>query len=180
MMGFKTFQNAPFGEIPKKDRVKTNTLAICQGGCNRLSKINNTTYQLCSTCSDKWRYHGYECDVPNCEFVADGSIRFIKKENKMLCVACFGSWVVMKFCIWERFVEKRHLRLLRPKTFVKALEDGIISPVEKENRVKYIEVAECHHCYQEKPINSPLLSIMYGLHQAPSISWRNLWRMRSK
>ena len=66
----------------------------------------------------------------------------------------------MKYCIWERFVEKRHLYFLRPKTFVKALEEGIISPVEKENRVKQRTVAECHHCYQEKRITCASISIM--------------------
>jgi hypothetical protein len=155
MTGFKTFQNVPFKKIPKEDRVKMKGLAICQGGCNRLSKISNGLYQLCGTCSDKWRYYGYSCDVPNCESVADGSILFYTRENKMVCVNCSKSWTRMKYCIWERFVEKRHLYFLRPKTFVRALEDGIISPVEKENRVKCIEVAECHHCYQEKSINNP-------------------------
>ena len=153
-MGFKTFQNVPLNIILKEDRVKIKELAICQGGCNRLSKIANSPYQLCSTCVHKWRYYGYACDVPNCESVADGSIPFYTRENKMACKNCYQSWTHMKYCIWERFVEKRHLRLLRPKTFVKALEDGIISPVEKENRVKHKEVAECHHCYQEKTINN--------------------------
>ena len=153
-MGFKTFQNVPLKITPKEDRVKTKTLAICQGGCNRLSKIENTTYQLCSTCSKKWRYYGYECDVPNCESVADGSMTFNLKDDKMMCHSCYQNWGRMDFCIWERFVEKRHLRLLRPKQFVKALEEGIITLVEKENRVQVKEVAECHHCYKEKPIHS--------------------------
>jgi hypothetical protein len=154
-MTFKTFQNVPFKKIPKKDRVKCQTLAICQGGCNRLSKITNTTYQLCFTCSYKWRYHGYSCDVPNCESVADGSISFHTRENKMICRNCYKSWKYIGFCIWERFVEQRHLWLLRPETYVKALEEGIITLVEKENRVKPKEVAECHHCYREKPIKNP-------------------------
>ena len=159
MTGFKTFQNVPLKIIPKEDRVKIKELAICQGGCNRLSKIANSPYKLCSTCIHKWRYYGYSCDVPNCESVADGSIPFYTRENKMACKNCYQSWTHMKYCIWERFVEKRHLRLLRPETFVKALEDGIISPVEKENRVKHKEVAECHHCYEEKPINGPLYQL---------------------
>lgn len=158
-MSFKKWQNVPFGKIPKEDRVKARELAICQGGCNRLCKIDNTAYQLCKTCSGKWHYHSYSCDVPNCESVADGTIQFMAKENNMLCQNCYQSWKKMKFCIWERFVESRHSWLLRPKTFVKALEDGITSLVEKENRVKQKDVAECHHCYQEKPIISPLYQL---------------------
>ena len=46
MMGFKTFQNVPLKIILKEDRIKKKVLAICQGGCNRLSKIINTTYQF--------------------------------------------------------------------------------------------------------------------------------------
>jgi ribosomal protein S14 len=155
MVGFKKYQNVPFNEIPKKDRVKAKTLAICQGGCNRLSKINTTTYQLCLTCSGKWRYHGHSCDVPNCESVADGSIAFHTRENKMACGNCYRAWKRMDFCIWERFVEERHLWLLRPETFVKALEEGFISPVKKKDRVKQKEIAECHHCYRESKINNP-------------------------
>ena len=154
MTGFKKFQNVPLKIIPKEDRVKNGELGICQGGCNRLSKINNNTYQLCRTCISKWRYHGYECDVPNCESVADGSRLFTHTKNKMMCESCCQHWRRLDFCIWERFVEKRHMRLLRPKQFVKALEEGIITLVEKENRVQVRkEVAECHHCYKEKPIH---------------------------
>jgi len=158
-MAFKTFQNVPLKIIPKEDRVKLNSLAICQGGCNKLSKIGNTPYQLCNSCSPKWRYHGYSCDVPNCDSVADGTTSFNTKENKIICHNCYQSWKKMKFCIWERFVEKRHLYFLRPETFVKALEDGIISPVDKENRFKFGEVAECHHCYEEKRISNPLYQL---------------------
>ena len=161
-MSFKKYQNVPFGVIPKEDRVQWHELAICQGGCNKLSKIANTTYQLCSTCSDKWRYYNYDCDVPNCEAVADGTIHFNTKENKLVCIRCYGSWRSMKFCIWERFVESRHLFLLRPETFVKALQDGIISPVEKENRVKKGVVAECHHCNREARINNPIYQLCHN------------------
>jgi hypothetical protein len=84
-MSFKKWQNVPLKIIPKEDRVKARELAICQGGCNKLSKIHNTTYQLCSTCGNKWRYHGYSCDVPNCESVADGTIDLIQKKTKCLC-----------------------------------------------------------------------------------------------
>ncbi len=155
-MAFKKFHNVPLKKIPKGEGTKKGDIVICHGGCNCMKSIVNTTYQLCKNCTDKWRYHGYECDVPNCESVADGSKLFTPsiKENKMICDSCYQSWRKMKFCIWERFVEKRHLYFLRPKTFVKALEDGIITIVEKENRVKDREWAECHHCYEEKPIKT--------------------------
>jgi len=155
MTGFKKFQNVPLKIIPKEDRVKTGTLAICKGGCNRLSKISNTTYQLCPTCGPKWTYHGYSCDVPNCESEADGTIVFKKKENKMVCGNCYYSWQKMDFCSWEHLVESLQSHLLRPKTFVKALEDGIISPVEKENQVKYKEIAICQGgCNKLSQINN--------------------------
>ena len=61
------------------------------------------------------------------------------KQDKIMCAvnAINIAWNDMDFCIWERFVEEAtfvgcygHLH------FVKALEEGIITPVEKENRVK--------------------------------------------
>ena len=152
-MSFKTFQNVPFKEIPEENRVKQRELAICHGGCNSIKSIHNTSYQLCGTCSNKWRYHGYSCDVPNCDALADGSISFYNKENKMLCENCYSSWKMMKFCIWERFVEQRHLHLLRPETFVKALAEGLVARVE--NPVKFNEIAECYHCHREVSINNP-------------------------
>lgn len=154
-MTFKTFQNVPLEVISKGEGVKYKTVAICQGGCNSIKKICNTTYQLCNSCGDKWRYHGYECDVPKCKSVADGSMTFNVKDDKIMCHSCYKSWKnTYNFCIWERFVEMRHLYFLRPKTFAKALEEGIITLVEKENRIQNQEVAECHHCYKKKTIHS--------------------------
>ena len=153
-MTFAKWQNLPFAEVPRQDRVSSKAVAICRGGCNKIARIDNPTYQLCSGCSNKWRYHGYSCDVPNCESEADGTIIFNKKENKMICHSCYMAWSRMDYCIWERLVESRHLVLLRPKTFVKALEEGIISPIEKENRFNQSEVAECQHCNRESQISS--------------------------
>lgn len=147
---FETFKDVPFEIVPKENRVKAKELAICQGGCNSIKRIDNVPYQLCSTCSHKWRYHGHSCDVPNCDTVADGSMIFNNKENKTLCNGCYHSWGTMKFCIWERFVESRHLHLLRPETFVKALAEGLVAPVE--NPVRFKEIAECHNCHKETPI----------------------------
>jgi hypothetical protein len=152
-MSFKMYQNVPFKEIPKENRVKKGELAICRGGCNSIKPINNTTYQLCKSCSPKWRHHGHSCDVPNCESVADGSRGFFIKENKMLCKGCYLSWKKMNYCIWERFVEQRHLHFLRPETFVKALAEGLVARVE--NSVRHKEIAECHHCHREAPIRNP-------------------------
>tara|TARA_R110001599_G_scaffold351820_1_gene584667 strand:- start:58 stop:978 length:921 start_codon:yes stop_codon:yes gene_type:complete len=153
-MTFKKFHNVPLEVIPKGERAKNGDIGICHGGCNCMKRIDNTTYQLCSTCATKWRYHGYECDVPNCDTVCDGTIRMQPKDDKMVCTNCYDSWRKTDYCIWERFVEKRHLYFLRPKTFAKALEEGIITIVEKENQVKYKGLAECHHCYEEKTIHS--------------------------
>jgi len=152
-MSFKKFHNVPFNEIPKENRVKQRELGICQGGCNSIKPIDNIPYQLCSTCSYKWRYHGYSCDVPNCDAVADGETRFLTKESKMLCGNCYQSWEKMKFCVWERFVESRHLYFLRPETFVKALAEGFVAPVE--NPVRQGEIAECSFCHKEAQINNP-------------------------
>ena len=151
-MSFKKWQNIPFAEVPLQDRVKHKELAICRGGCNRLSKIKNTTYQLCSSCASRWRYHGHSCDVSNCDSVADGKIIFHSKENKMLCAKCYGTWQIMDWCIWERFLEERELYLLRPPTFVKAIAAGLVSPVE--TTVKQHSIAECKNCKKEKVINS--------------------------
>jgi hypothetical protein len=149
---FETFKDVPFKIVPEENRVRTQELAICQGGCNSIKPINNILYQLCKNCSDKWRYYGHSCDVPNCDAVADGSISFKTKENKMLCRNCYKSWKLMKFCIWERFVESRHLYFLRPQTFVKALAEGLVAPVE--NPVKWKKTAECSYCHKEAQINN--------------------------
>ncbi len=118
-MTFKTFQNVPFKEIPKGERAKKGELSICNGGCNCMKSVDSTIYQLCSTCTKKWRYHGYECDVPNCESIGDGSVVLNVKDDKIVCHSCYQSWkLTYNFCIWERFVEMRHLRFLPPKAFV--------------------------------------------------------------
>jgi hypothetical protein len=148
---FETFKDVPFKIVPEENRVKQKELGICQGGCNSVKPIDNVPYQLCSNCSNKWRYHGYSCDVPNCESVADGSIIFKFKENKMLCGGCYSSWKLMKYCIWERFVEQRHLYFLRPQTFVKALAESLVAPVK--NPVKWNKIAECSFCHKEAPID---------------------------
>lgn len=150
---FKTYENVPLKVIPIDERVKNKTVAICHGGCNCMKAIANTTYQLCRGCSDRWRYLGHSCDVPNCDTVCDGTIRMQPKDGKMVCTKCYDAWKNMNYCIWEQFVEERNLYLLRPPTFVKALEEGIVSPVE--NPLKRGDVAECHHCYEDRKIFTP-------------------------
>jgi|TARA_R110002020_G_scaffold367748_1_gene579654 hypothetical protein len=152
------WEASPLVPIPEKERVRgvdgVNPLAICKGGCNRLCKIQNKTYQICEPCSRKYRYFGRECDVPNCDSVSDGKTSFYHREGKFVCGSCLASWQKgFKGYVWERFVEERQLYLLRPKTFVKALEDGLISEVAYP--IKQVEVAECHFCHEYKPINYP-------------------------
>lgn len=149
------WEASPLVPIPEGFRVRevngVNPLAICKGGCNRLCKIQNKTYQLCEPCSRKYRHFGWECDVPNCDAVSDGVKSYYKKQGKYLCGGCFHAWEGLNYCVWEQFVEERHLYLLRPKTFVKALEEGLISEVL--NPINTHEVAKCHFCHEYKPIS---------------------------
>lgn len=149
----ENWANCPFPIIPKEQRIKNRGIGICKGGCNSLARITKNKYQLCSTCTGKYRLFGAECDVPNCEVIADGNTVFQKYDNKILCRGCWGSWGVMGFPQWERFVEERHLYFLRPKTFVKALQEGLVSPVKTPVGKK--EIAECHFCHEYKTINNP-------------------------
>ena len=150
------WEASPLVAVPKETRLKGQKkpkilpMGICKGGCHRFCKIQNTKYQVCEPCSRKYRYFGRECDVPNCESISDGKTTFYSKEGKYVCGGCFASWSNLNFCVWERFVEERHLYLARPKTFVKALEEGIVSQVP--NPVKTNEIAECQFCYEYKPI----------------------------
>ena len=109
------WEASPLVPVPEKERVRevdgVKPLAICKGGCNRLCRIQNTTYQLCEPCCRKYRYFGRECDVPNCESTSDGKTTFYSKEGKYVCGGCFNAWQNIKYCIWERFVEERHLHL---------------------------------------------------------------------
>ena len=144
--------DCPLPKISKDKRVRVGDLAPCKGSCHRYTSIRQTTYQLCRSCIPKYQYYGSECDVPNCDAVADGKTTFERRENKLVCRGCYSTWKTLNFCQWERFVEERHLFLARPKTFVKALEDGLVSPVE--NPVERKEVAECHFCHEYKTINN--------------------------
>jgi len=147
----KPNQHIPFGQVPKENRVKKGTVAICRGGCNEIRSIRNTTFQLCAICSHKWRYAGHDCDC--CETPLNGSIKGHFKENKIVCGNCYDTWQRLEFCVFERLVEHRNLLSARPKTFVKALEEGLVSPVE--NPVGYNEIAECKSCGREKTIHNP-------------------------
>ena len=148
----EAWSKCPLPVIPEEKRVKYRELGICKGGCNCIRKIHNTTYQLCSNCNGKFNYFGNSCDVPECDSICDGSLRFFKKENKLICGNCRNSWQRMGNCHWDKFVEQRHLHFKRPETFVKALELGFIYPVE--NPVKSRDMAECYHCHRNMAINN--------------------------
>jgi len=128
------------------------SVAICKC-CKRDMKIDNTEYQLCATCSLKYRHYSSSCEVPNCDAISDGSIGFNRKENKILCKNCYEMWrKTLKSYTWDIFVEERHLYLLRPPTFVKALAAGLVSPVE--NPVRHNEIAECKTCKRDMKIDN--------------------------
>jgi hypothetical protein len=149
----ESWMNCPLPIIPKEERVKQKSLGICNGSCNSLKKIDNTTYNLCSTCYPKYRFYSESCDVPNCKSVSDGSIGFNTKQNKVVCIPCYTMWnKTLDFCAWERFVEERHLTLLRPPTFVNSLAEGLVSSVE--NPVKNHAIAVCKNCEREQPISN--------------------------
>lgn len=149
----EAWAKCPLPIIPEEKRVKGKQLGICKGNCNGFKPIHNSKYQLCGNCSNIYRFHGASCDVPNCDSVADGEMRFHTKENKIVCNGCYKNWMRKDFCVWERFVEERHLYLLKPEPFVKALEEGIVSEVE--NPVPMNEVAECSHCHRYMQIKTP-------------------------
>mgnify|MGYP003122911460 CR=1 FL=1 len=54
----ETWVQMPFDPVPEEKRVKAWDMAICRGSCNSIKKIQNVPYQLCSTCSKKYRYYG--------------------------------------------------------------------------------------------------------------------------
>ena len=160
----EAWKNCPLPIIPKEERKTTREIAPCKGSCNKLTKIHNNKYQLCSTCAKKYRHYGVECDVPNCETVADGKIAFtLTPENKLLCISCERSWKgTFKNCAWERFVEERHLHLLRPSTFVKVAEEGLLQEIPKTQRVKQGDVAKCQFCYKYESIDNLIYQLCSG------------------
>lgn len=150
------FANAPLQEIPKMNRVKFRELAICKGNCHSLRRIYNTTYQLCSTCSNCLRYQGFQCDIPSCGFLGDGKKPIYKADLdgiKFLCAGCYNSWKANGEPQWEKLVEDRGAWFARPETYVKALEEGLVSLVETP--FKQREIAECHFCRQYQRIHNP-------------------------
>ena len=143
-----TWANCPFPVIPKDERVKSLALAICKGGCNRMVKIHSTEYQLCSSCTPKYRYYGVECEIPNCDSKCDGQTSFCKSQNKILCEPCYQVWKKRKDWTWERMVDFRHAMFMRPPTF----ENTTLKLVE--NRVKRNESANCQKCNTYKNIEN--------------------------
>jgi len=140
----ESWKNCLLPKIPKEERVKMNELGICKGGCNRFTKIHNTPHQLCRSCVFLYRYFGEVCEVPACGAVSDGSIRFTRREGHILCLACHSRWLENKHWAFERLIEERVSWLARPDTFVKAEEEGLVSPVK--NQVMVGDEALCHNC----------------------------------
>ena len=129
----ETFTHTDLAPLPKEQRVKSMELAICRGNCNSLRRIKNTEYQLCETCRVALSYKGVKCDIPSCGFVGDGKSPIFKKDIdgvKFLCSGCKQSWEKNGKPQWDKLVEDRAAWFARPKTFVKALEEGLIAPVE--------------------------------------------------
>ena len=84
------WEASPLVPVPETERLReingVNPLGICKGGCNRLCKIQNKTYQICEPCSRKYRYFGRDCDVPNCESTSEGKTWFYAKDGKYICM----------------------------------------------------------------------------------------------
>tara|TARA_R110001599_G_C12097075_1_gene646698 strand:- start:26 stop:964 length:939 start_codon:yes stop_codon:yes gene_type:complete len=170
----KAWKNCPLPIISKEERVSKNTISICKGSCNRMTKINNVIYKLCYGCACKYRFYGESCDVPNCESIAEGSIGFKLKENKIICVNCHAMWTYPRnngakgsVQIWERFVEERNLFLGRPPTFVKALEEGLISKVKIPiyNARRCGEKYTCHGCERKMIISNNVYQLCSNCSQ---------------
>jgi hypothetical protein len=149
---FPFFKNCLLPKIPKEERVKNRALGICKGGCNQLTSIEQSVYQLCNGCAFLYRYFGEVCDVPACGAVSDGSIRFTRREGHILCGYCHTNWHKHKDWAFERFIEERASWLARPETFVKAEEEGLVSPVK--NPVVSREDALCQTCEEIAPISN--------------------------
>ena len=106
-MHSKPWTNCSLPIIPEKNRVRQLDLAICKGGCNRLTKITNTSRQMCGNCTEKRRYLGELCEVPDCQKMADGTNVFRPKDGHMLCFQCYEVWINNKDWVFERLIEER-------------------------------------------------------------------------
>lgn len=154
------FAHTDLAPLPKEQRVKSMELAICRGNCNSLRRIKNTKYQLCETCRVALSYKGVKCDIPSCGFVGDGKSPIFKKDIdgvKFLCNGCKQSWEKNGKSQWDKLVEDRAAWFARPKTFVKALEEGLIAPVE--NPLPQRTIAECHFCHKYAEIRNNIYQL---------------------
>jgi len=146
----KAWANCPLPIIPKDERLRGSSnhkpQGICQN-CNRITALNSTTYQLCASCSDKFRYYGITCDVPNCKSFGDGLIKIVFCHGKYVCGKCDNVWSRKKYNLWEEFVEHRHIQLSRPEPFITAEAEGLI--IKVNSPVKTHTIAECSSCKRE-------------------------------
>jgi len=155
----KPFGKCPIQPVPEGSRLKKKEVGICRGGCNSLTKILNTTYQLCRECVDRQRYFGYECDACSTHF--DGTVRGSYTQEKVLCNACKLAWKSMDFCDYEKFYEVRQGWLNRPQSFVKAEEAGVITKIPEEEQIDWKNpIAQCNGCHRE---GMKLKNIKYNL-----------------
>lgn len=145
------WKHCPVSILPESQRLTTGTVGICRGSCSQITQIYRPDRQLCRKCDQRYRYYGYDCDVPDCRNTGDGQNRFVMRDGKLVCYACYRAWNLMEFCVWERFVDKRHGFLNRPETFVWAVAEGLVETVE--NPVAQGDVAECQSCERDLPIH---------------------------
>ena len=151
MLTMKSWRYCPLEEVPKAERIKNKGLGICRGGCNQLTNIWNSKYQLCASCANRWRYFGEQCDA--CDKVSNyqNMEPMHLMENKLLCNNCHKAWSrKCKGWPWERFLEYRQAWVERPETFA----DTHLVEIPKSERVNVREVHECKSCGENRRITN--------------------------
>jgi len=127
--------------VSKEKRLGRREIGICHGPCNRITMIQNNTYQVCASCSHILKYLGESCEVPTCKNTGDGETRITTKYGHLLCGSCHSSYT--KICAgwpWERFLESRANHLHRPISYQKTDFPLIKNPVARHT------VAQCIKC----------------------------------
>lgn len=149
-----SWRNCPLRVIPKESRITNKGIGICKGGCNQIKAIWNSTYQLCASCANSWRYYGEKCEMPGCIKVSNGETNDTTMhtlENKLLCNACHHTW--RRKCLgwsWERFRDYRQAYLKRPPTF----QDTQLSKASPTTKVLARETGKCQVCQDWRRITN--------------------------
>jgi len=141
MEGIVPWANTTLIPVSKEKRLKRKEIGICRGGCNKLTSIDNNTYQVCPSCSHLLKYAGESCEVPACNNSGDGETRMTTKYGHLLCGMCHSSY--SNICAgwpWERFLEHRSQVLARPLSYQKTDYPLVKNTVERHS------VAECSKC----------------------------------